>query len=682
MVTMMGRHRIRVLGLGVLVASVSLFGGTAIAADIVDVGGSGIAYDTSFVEEAASDAARRTTYYAADTLVAAAWDVDADGSDNLWMQVDSDWYVERVASDRDGDGIADTVVTVDRDGGSTVDAMPVASTQIPVPVEESSTGSPMVLITIGAVIAAVVIALAVWLARRRKGVITSMLLVVALAAAAVPADAAVPLWDEDCNPDPSWFDEEWEKYSHFDERVESPSSEVRQYRDAVEEAMALMLQVYELEMDLEMEGQVVEALRDYRAQLSRSQGVNLIRAFIRLTMLTAETIKGAVNLGSSIEKLGGTVLETIGASLKIHDHFQPQQSIQKKTVRNAVKGVGWSMFKEALESMGDPKSLVKTFHISSMQEINNLADLPEWKISDAEFQVLRDQHLTSKALDTVMLEAERDQASRRSLLELVQEELELVLAEADTQRAAEKERVRAFLIGDCEKQRDRASTTTSSTVATATTTSTTTTIQPSNIIELALADVGGSGVVQHDGRSLWNAQTDNVTMENVTGWNSAYHKASETVGGAIRLDLEEGTVTGRITETWTCAGDADCTWADRTTSLVATLNAVMLPSGTGWDLEGGATIDYAVAGSRIETPSDCNGSECYICAEGVCRVEFSATATVPVVGHVDGSFLTIEFTDQLAEDPSSMNFEPIRETEFFMSRWLHQADLPAPVPSP
>ena len=682
MVSMVGSHRIRVVGLGVLVASVSMFGGTAIAADTVDVGGSAIGYNTSIVEEAAYDSARRTTYYAADTLVAAAWDADGDGNDDLWMQIDSDWYVERVASDRDGDGTADSVVTLDRDGGSTVDVMPVASAQIPTSDEESSTGGAMVLVAIGAVLAAVLIALVMWLARRRKGVITSMLIVVALAAAAVPADAADPLWDEDCNPDPAWFDDEWETYSHFDERVDAPSSEVRQYHDAVEEAMALMLQVYELEMDLEMEDQVIEALRDYRAELSRSQGANLIRAFIRMTMLTATTIKGAVNLGSSVEKLGGTVLETIGASLNLRDHFQLPQETEKKTVRNAVKGVGWSVFKDTLESMGDPKSRVKTFLISSMQEVNNLADLPEWKISDAEFQVLRDQHLTSKALDAVMLEAERDQASRRGLLELVQEELDLVLAEADKQRAAEKERVRSLLIADCERQRDRASTTTSSTIAKPAPTSTTTTIQPSNIIEIALADVGSAGVVQHDGRSLWNAQTDNVTRENVSGWNSAYHDASETVGGAIQLDLETGMITGRITETWTCAGDADCTWADRTTSLVATLNAVMLPSGTGWDLEGEATIDYAVAGSRIETPSDCNGTECYNCAERICRVEFSNTATAPVVGHIEGSFLTIEFIDQLAEDPASMNFEPVRTTEFFMSRWLHQTDLPSPVPSP
>jgi hypothetical protein len=38
-----------------------------------------VAYDTSFVEDAESDSARRITYYAVDALVAAAWDVNGVG---------------------------------------------------------------------------------------------------------------------------------------------------------------------------------------------------------------------------------------------------------------------------------------------------------------------------------------------------------------------------------------------------------------------------------------------------------------------------------------------------------------------------------------------------------------------------------------------------------------------------
>ena len=128
--------------------------------------------------------------------------------DDVWMQVDPDWYVERVAADRDGDGIAESVGTVDHDGESTVDAMPAASAEIPTPVEESFTGGPMLLVAIGAVIGAVVIASAVWLAGRRKGGITAMFLVLSLAAVAVRVDAADPLWDEDCNLDSARFDDD------------------------------------------------------------------------------------------------------------------------------------------------------------------------------------------------------------------------------------------------------------------------------------------------------------------------------------------------------------------------------------------------------------------------------------------------------------------------------------------
>ena len=66
----------------------------------------------------------------------------------------------------------------------------------------------MLLVAIGAIIGAVVIASAVWLARRRKGGITAMFLVLSLAAVAVRVDAADPLWDEDCNLDSARFDDD------------------------------------------------------------------------------------------------------------------------------------------------------------------------------------------------------------------------------------------------------------------------------------------------------------------------------------------------------------------------------------------------------------------------------------------------------------------------------------------
>lgn len=658
--------------------------GVAAAVDSIDVGGEAVAYDTSHVETSQSDGARRTTYYANDVLVAASWDSDVNGRDELWMRVDADWYVDRVAADRDADGIADTVVTINHSGAVTVAAAPDPTVESG---NETTGGGPGVLFWAGIVLVVLAVALSIWFGRRRKGGATAALLVLVLIAAATPADAADPLWDEDCTINEERFDDEWEKYSDFDERVESPSPEVQQFTYAVEEAKALMLLAYEMEIDLEMEHGVIEVLREYRTALSRDQTRNLVRAFIRLTMLTGETINGARNLGSSIEKLGGTVLEQIGATLKLADHFQLKPDDQKKTVRSAVEGVSWSVFKEVLESMGDPKSVVTTLKTSAMEEANKLVDLPAWKISEAEFQVLRDQHLTSRALDTVMLEAERDQADRRALLESVEDELEAILAEADRARAAEKERVRALLVAQCETERDDAATTTSTAVPTTTVPTTTTTVPPTNVIEIAIADVGEPGVVQHDGRVLVNLDGTNVTEEAsargvVGNWTSTYRDASESVGGLITIDLTTGAVTGQVTEQWTCSDACLEIFDYADTAWTATLTGQLYADGAAWAVDGTVEISYSATKGKPEKASDCGGEPCYICADQYCTWGSAGTNTVPLEGSVDGTLLTLEFVDQLAEDITTMDFEPIRNTEFFMSRWLHQAEMPRAAPSP
>ena len=199
------------------------------------------------------------------------------------------------------------------------------------------------------------------------------------------------------------------------ERVEVPSDEAQRFNDAIVEAKTLMLQAFELEMDLEMHRQIIVTMREYRAEFSRDQTRNLTRALIRMMMLTGETINQARGLGSSIEKLGGTVLEQVGAVAKIRDYYQPKQADQKSTVRSAVEGVGWSTFKETLESMGDPKSIVTTIATSTMEEEQprRSAGVEDQRggIPDTSRPALRQ----CKVLDSAMLETERDLASRRDL---------------------------------------------------------------------------------------------------------------------------------------------------------------------------------------------------------------------------------------------------------------------------
>ena len=93
-------------------------------------------------------------------------------------------------------------------------------------------------------------------------------------------------------------------------------------------------------------------------------------------------------------------------------------------------------------------------------------------------------------------------------------------------------------------------------------TSTTTTTEPpeaSGVVELAIGDVESPGVVQHVGRALVNLNGNNLTQEaqdrGVAGnWASTYRDASEVVGGWITIDPWNATVTGQVSERWTCTG--------------------------------------------------------------------------------------------------------------------------------
>ena len=143
---MVGKRWTLSVGLLVLGIWAALSGGSAMAADTVDVGGSAVAYDTTYVEASDVDGADRTTFYVGDTLVAAAWDRDADGRRDLWMRVDADWHVDRVAADRDGDGIADTVVAVDHEGETTVEAIGEALPETPTSPTEAAGTNSMALI--------------------------------------------------------------------------------------------------------------------------------------------------------------------------------------------------------------------------------------------------------------------------------------------------------------------------------------------------------------------------------------------------------------------------------------------------------------------------------------------------------------------------------------------------------
>ena len=141
-------------------------------------------------------------------------------------------------------------------------------------------------------------------------------------------------------------------------------------------------------------------------------------------------------------------------------------------------------------------------------------------------------------------------------------------------------------------------------------------------------------------------------------------------------DLEEGTLTGEITESWVC--DGDCLASDGSpsyattmdTGWTATLGEVRLtPDGSGWDIEGTVSIAYHAAVTSQETPSECNGEACYICEDQLCVIGERMTATADIEGWIDGRTVSLAFQDRLEPDAGQMDFDGLRDTQFFMARF-------------
>ena len=191
---------------------------------------------------------------------------------------------------------------------------------------------------------------------------------------------------------------------------------------------------------------------------------------------------------------------------------------------------------------------------------------------------------------------------------------------------------------------------------------------------------GESSVVdQHHAQMLWNLKTDNIAAEwvgTVTGWNSLYIEERGMASGRVIVDLDAGTITGDFSELWVCNNDCVTpngtpSWTTtRDTGWTATIvDGSVVPEAAHWAIIGTVAIKYKATVTSVESPSDCNGSPCYICQNQLCEIGDQATAVAELEGWIDGDRLSLFFVDQLAADATTMELSDLRRTEYFMSRF-------------
>lgn len=440
--------------------------GEAERTTVLDVGGDGVTYDRTIVRTTESGA-RRTTYFLGDVLVAAAWDRDGTGLDDLWLRVDAEWFVDRQAIDDDGDGVADRVWRVERDG--TVVALDVRRV--------GGTGSAGWLVGVGVLVGVLAVGGALVAQRRRRtnappGVagpagalgITIALVVPMVALGPAPQVEAVPgmssaraLYDDECELDEERFAREWERYSDLDERIplRSRSVEAQEVAASIATLQRLLGDHYELQAILEVEREELDALREYRHALVNDLRRNLVRSFIRLTMLTATHIKSAVDLRGSVQNLlfGDTVAQVFGAVLAVGRAYRPAVDERVSEARLAAEDVAWTGVTSFLEQLGDPGKVASAVAATAVQQ--GWRAVPEMDLTDEEVAILRDQHLRREDLDATMLEYERRLAEGREQLAEYEAGMDALVERLDTARAAERDRVRDAVLAECRRLRDR-----------------------------------------------------------------------------------------------------------------------------------------------------------------------------------------------------------------------------------
>ncbi|PLX25231.1 hypothetical protein C0580_03010 [Candidatus Parcubacteria bacterium] len=263
-------------------------------------------------------------------------------------------------------------------------------------------------------------------------------------------------FNSDCSINESSFENEWKKYSDFDDNIDfnARSWEVQQNLNTYEQIMELKAQNFVLQRDMEIDRQLRLTMREYKAALVQNIKTNLLKSFWRLSYVTYSTIKSGKGIGESYSKVltSGKTLEVISQGLKVVQGVIPADSslaVDTSTVSGKVKSIGLNAALETLDSMGDPvKVATQVFNDASN------AALPSADITPEEIEILRTQHLSNQAIDQALKASYKANAERRKQLLANENQIKLLEAQAASWQYKEKSRVRAMLESDCQRQRD------------------------------------------------------------------------------------------------------------------------------------------------------------------------------------------------------------------------------------
>ena len=284
-----------------------------------------------------------------------------------------------------------------------------------------------------------------------------------------PTPTPHPYLTEDCSIREDAFDEDWRLFADLDpeERVPmtSRSWEAQKYFAAYDAMMEAETERFLLLGDMEMDRKARLEMREYRRNLVGNLTANLVKSFFRLAYITFDTIQGTKGLGSGAVGIGKSYaklftsanrIEKLGAGIEVLTKLTPKDSayaINTKNVKGKVAAVGLAGGLEALEAMGDPKTLGRKVFKAVMQRGTKTFLAPSAKLTPEEIAILRDQHLRKRGLDDALQESYRRNFQRRDRAEELAAESDRLLEDMKRWEKKEKEQVAERFRANCKERR-------------------------------------------------------------------------------------------------------------------------------------------------------------------------------------------------------------------------------------
>lgn len=384
-----------------------------------------------------------------DELVLAVWDLDGDQLNDKWFAYGAGDVLEMEARDLDHNGEPDQYFSMNEQDER-------------IPMEMPSRGIQW-MVPLGIVI---LLLLVLWGVKRKKGhrAVAGILILVLLGTGT--SSFAEGVLNEDCTINESVFNEEWLKYSHIDERidVQARSPEAQEVQ-AISDELKFQYEAYAItEFDLELERQKRSELKTIKKLLVRNIKNNLLKAFMRLTYVTYDTIQVAKGNKGSVEAILDKTtsgVQIITSYIKIRKSLKKPSKIasQKKTMIDRAKGLSESYVLEYLDTAGDPKKLaVHVINDLQKEAFDIVKTEDNWsdpKLSDADFKLLRDQYLKNHDYDALIAESDKIISQLLDNRKAHLEAIETLESQYHLYMAREKARVREVLIQGCKDQKEK-----------------------------------------------------------------------------------------------------------------------------------------------------------------------------------------------------------------------------------